>query len=88
MSWVLILNSDVVAKPPAIIGGYATREEAETAGDLATDFSNLPEFASPYYISYSVIPGAAAVGPSGGTFSSVAREWGGTCVWQRYTRKW
>lgn len=75
MSWVLILNTDYVAKPPTIIGGYATREEAEAAGETATAFKNKPNqvlVSSPYYCRYSVIPGAACSGPLGSTHSYVA----------------
>jgi hypothetical protein len=63
MSWVLILNSDYVAKPPAVCGGYKTFEEAIRAGDLATAFINFKGTFGyrgsrmPFYTSYVVIPG-------------------------------
>ena len=82
--WVLILNSDYVAKPPAVIGGYSTREEAERVGDLATSFENLFEnkegvlgwYSSvmPFYTSYIVIPGAAAAGPLAMTSCALERD--------------
>lgn len=86
MSWVLILNSNVVAKPPAVIGGYKTRVEAETAGDLATAFIGSSMSASmPYYSSYVVIPGAACSEPAGSTYSCVERndDW----MLERYKKK-
>ena len=75
MSWVLILNSDITAKPPAVVGGYKTREEAEQAGNLATAFDNDFMFSSgPFYKYYVVIPGAACSEPLGCTHASVARN--------------
>lgn len=71
MSWVLILNSNVVAKPPAVVGGYKTRVEAEAAGDAATAFSSEHFASVPYYSSYIVIPGAACSEPIGSTHSFV-----------------
>ncbi len=61
MSYVLILNSDYVNKPPAVIGGYPSCVEAEQAGDLATAFKGgIRHEASPFYTSYVVVPGAGA----------------------------
>lgn len=77
MTWVLILNSPITAKPPAVIGGYLTRETAEQAGDAATAFKNVQGDSGwyssviPYYTSYVVIPGAAVDEPAGSTHSVV-----------------
>lgn len=85
MNWVLILNSNVAAKPPAVIGGYKTQVEAETAGDLATAFSS-EQFASiPYYSSYVVIPGAACCDPVGSTHSFVCNN--DDYILERITKK-
>ena len=88
MSWVLILNSGYIQKPPAVIGGYPTREEAERAGDLATAFKNESPFErEPFYLSYSVIPGAACSEPIGATFSYVERNDDFTGL-ERKTKRW
>lgn len=73
MSWVLILNSDYTAKPPAVIGGYPTREAAEAAGDAATAFVSAPPYDLPYYTHYLVMPGAA-VDAGGSTHSDLVRD--------------
>lgn len=71
MSWVLILNTGYIQKPPAVIGGYPSRAEAERAGELATAFDNAVDCRLPYYTEYLVIPGAAAAEPVGATQSSI-----------------
>jgi hypothetical protein len=81
VTWVLILDSSYTAAPAAVIGGYATREEAEQAGDLATAFGpyvpategSPPSQEMPYWVRYTVIPGAAASGPLGATHSHLQR---------------
>jgi hypothetical protein len=84
VTWVLILDSSWTTKPPAVIGGYATREEAERAGDLATAFEPYdPEIINghsmPYWIRYVVVPGAAAFGPLGSTHCELQRgDWSGS----------
>lgn len=69
--WVLILNCEIAEKPPAVIGGYPTREEAENAGDLATSFDPSWLMPPPYWYSYTVIPGAGCGAPTGMTHSSI-----------------
>lgn len=77
MSWVLILTSALNARPPAVIGGYASQESAEKAGELATrpipgdgenGFDQYAEF-----VRFTVIPGAAVDGPVGCTHSQLER---------------
>lgn len=86
MSWVLILNSSYTAKPPAVVGGYDTREAAETAGDAATAFKNeegpigFHSSRMPFYISYVVIPGAATSASTGSTQVNLDREDDGKIV--------
>lgn len=43
MSWVLILTSSYCQRPPAVIGGYRTRDDAEGAGIAATEVSTNTE---------------------------------------------
>jgi len=87
MSWVLILNSGLIQKPPAVVGGYPTREEAERAGDLATAITDREQFQRlPYYTHYLVIPGAACSEPAGMTSSFV--DHGDNYKLERYTRRW
>ena len=91
MSWVLILNSDINAKPPAVIGGYATRVEAEAAGEFATAFDNEPQWPRlPFYTSYVVVPGAACSEPLGCTQSEVCHSNDYTTgnKIERYTKRW
>ena len=77
MSWVLILVSSEIPKPPAVVGGYQTREEAEQAGELATAY-DVEKYGIPYFTRYSVIPGAACSGPIGATHVKTSYE----SVWQ------
>jgi hypothetical protein len=76
MSWVLILTSSLNARPPAVVGGYPTRAEAEAAGDEAVQFEPgakvFPEFSS-----YVVIPGAACAEPVGSTHCRIEQYWDG-----------
>jgi len=91
MSWVLILDSDINAKPPAVVGGYATRAEAEAAGELATAFDNEKQFPHlPHYTSYVVIPGAACSEPVGCTQSEVfySGDYGAGNKIERFTKRW
>lgn len=91
MSWILILNSNINAKPPAVIGGYATREDAERAGDAATAFDNEPEWPQlPFYTNYVVIPGAACSEPIGSTLSDVvhSQDFATGHKIQRQTKRW
>ena len=74
MTWVLILQSPTVQEPPAVIGGYETREEAEKAGELATEQSSKHDEPFANFNSYTVIPGAALHGPVGSTHSKTWRE--------------
>lgn len=90
MMWVLILTSGTITRPPAVIGGYLSREEAERAGDLATAYDSsatvYPEFQN-----YTVIPGAAQSGPVGSTHSRVIRDYdyaAGNMIVTRCTDRW
>ena len=82
MSWVLILNSNYTQKPPAVVGGYPSLVQAESAGDLATAFGEpAPDAAMgyhsvpyPYYTSYLVIPGAAANYPLQSLYCRIERR--------------
>ena len=88
MSWVLILTSTVNARPPAVVGGYPTRESAELAGELATRPILQPaestwqwDSQAPCYQYFTVIPGAAVDEPLGVTHgSSVDREDNGKII--------
>jgi hypothetical protein len=64
MSWVLILTSSYYNQPPAVIGGYPTRDEAEQAGEMAIVYDEENRIV-PNYTKYTVIPGAACSGPLG-----------------------
>lgn len=86
MSWVLILNSSWTQKPPAVIGGYLTRAEAERAGDAATAFKNDGPSQMPFYTTYHVIPGAADSEPEGATTSRLECGDHGEIV--RLTERW
>lgn len=75
MSWVLILTSTLNGCPPAIVGGYLSRDEAEAAGMAAT--ATLPKLYAPLppYTMFTVIAGAALVAPQlGSVHSRVWRE--------------
>lgn len=64
MSWVLILVPRRVREMPAhpaVIGGYATKEEAEKAGRKGTEWED--DFIAPEYTNFVVIPGAADTPP-------------------------
>lgn len=74
--WVLILTSGYLQQPPAIIGGYASLQEAEGAGLVATFFENPTDPSDlplplPYWNRFSVIPGAACKSPGIGVHSEV-----------------
>jgi hypothetical protein len=74
MSWVLVLTSNVIGEPPAIIGGYDTREVAETVGRLAITTSSDYKVPPPHYRNYLVIPGAACSQAFGSTYGRVDFE--------------
>lgn len=79
MSWVLILTTDGTMFPPAVIGGYPSREEAEAAGHAATEVAETAALTDshtfPEFTAYTVIPGAACAGPLGGTYSRVHKQY-------------
>jgi hypothetical protein len=82
MSWVLILTPQVNQRPPAVIGGYPTRVDAEQAGELATAYSEPEKHENGFWIvkapdfyAYTVIPGAACAEPLGSTVGSVCCEY-------------
>lgn len=79
--WVLILRGSYTTEPPAVIGGYPTRDAAEAAGDCAlvqvppTELSPWP--ARPHYRYYIVIPGAASAGAIGMVECALVDQGGG-----------
>ena len=76
MSWVLILTSSYLARPPAVVGGYPTRDDAEQAGELATAYDEEKNL-TPDFCHYTVVPGAACSEPVSSVHvkTSITSEW-------------
>jgi hypothetical protein len=89
VTWVLILNSDYVQKPPAVIGGYTTKFDAERAGDAATWYENKEgtlgyhSTAMPFYTRYNIIP-AGNVTPTESIQCELCRQEDGQII----RKKW
>jgi hypothetical protein len=65
VTWVLILVPVLDHSPPAVIGGYRSRDDAEAAGWLAIRISEDYTVPRPPYHKFLVIPGAADCEPTG-----------------------
>jgi hypothetical protein len=74
--WILILNSSWIAKPPAVIGGFKTLDEAEASGDLATHFWPPTEDWGPGrtgdWTSYTIVPMSE---PADMVYCKIAVQW-------------
>ena len=77
MSYILILRPDATNGWPAVVGGYATSEEATVAGRIATmadveeqmrredkdPWEMGDEFRKRTWVAFTVIPGSASAPP-------------------------